>query len=131
MSNTITIQTELSQEDRERIDLLTTLLSSALVDKQDDAGFLGKRMSVPQEVTSPAEPDAPAEDKAPWEGKEEPLPQYTAADVRALVQKLATPAAGKKDAVKKIVNEYAAKVGDIPEDKYPEVMAKLLALQEG
>lgn len=122
MSQTITIHTELAQEDRERIDLLITLLSSAQLDKQDAE-------KAPAAI-APVEPEAPAaqepaEDPAPTEE-----PKYTAADVRALVQKLATPAAGKKDAVKKIVNEYAAKVGDIPEDKYPEVMAKLQALQE-
>ena len=55
---------------------------------------------------------------------------YTKADVQALVMKLAAPGTGKKDAVKAIVNEYAKKISDIPEEKLNEVMAKLNQLAE-
>ena len=55
---------------------------------------------------------------------------YTKADVQALVMKLAAPGTGKKDAVKAIVNEYAKKISDIPEEKLNEVMTKLNKLAE-
>lgn len=57
-------------------------------------------------------------------------PIYKKEDVQALVLKLAAPNTGKKDAVKAIVNEYAKKVSDIPEEKLNEVMAKLQKLAE-
>lgn len=127
--NTITI--ELCADDRARIDRLTEALLANTI----------KAMEAPAlaEAPAPAEPvqlelvteEKPVEDAAPWEGPEEPeLPKYTADDVRAKVQKLASPAMGKRDAVKKIVEEYAPSVRLIPEDKYPEVMAKLTALEE-
>jgi hypothetical protein len=53
---------------------------------------------------------------------------YTKDDVQALVLKLAAPDTGKKAAAKAIVNEYAKKVSDIPEEKLNEVMAKLQKL---
>ena len=62
--------------------------------------------------------------------KVEPEVNYTKADVQALVMKLAAPGTGKKDAVKAIVNEYAKKISDIPEEKLNEVMAKLNQLAE-
>ena len=55
---------------------------------------------------------------------------YTKADVQALVMKLAAPGTGKKEAVKTIVNEYAKKISDIPEEKLNEVMTKLNQLVE-
>lgn len=129
MSQTITIHTELAQEDRERIDLLIELLSVAHLDKEDAAKKQAPAPA-PVEPEAPAAPaEEPAEDPAPAE--EEPQPQYTADDVRALAQRLLAPATGKRDATKKIVNEYAAKVGDIPADKYAEVMTRLQALLEG
>lgn len=64
-------------------------------------------------------------DQAPTE-----VANYTKADVQALVLKLAAPNTGKKGAVKAIVNEYAKKVSDIPEEKLNEVMAKLNQLAE-
>ena len=36
-----------------------------------------------------------------------------------------------KDAVRQIVTEYGRNVSAIPADKYPEVMDRLNALQEG
>lgn len=126
----ITILAELAHEDRERMDLLIELLSCAHLDKEDAAKKEQAPAPVePEAPTAPAE--EPAEDPAPWEGKEESQPQYTADDVRALVQRLVSPATGKRDATRKIVNEYAAKVGDIPADKYAEVMTRLQALLEG
>lgn len=64
------------------------------------------------------------------EPEAQPEVNYTKDDVQALVLKLAAPNTGKKDAVKAIVNEYAKKVSDIPEEKLNEVMAKLQKLAE-
>jgi predicted AAA+ superfamily ATPase len=132
MSNRITI--ELCEEDRQRLDLIASLLTVGIekhVGKQD----------VPQqaEKTEKVEPvnEHPVDDVSPHVAPEpavEPEPvaeaNYTKADVQALVLKLAAPGTGKKDAVKAIVNEYAKKVSDIPEEKLNEVMAKLQKLAE-
>lgn len=69
------------------------------------------------------EPEQPAEPEAP---------KYTKADVQALVQKLAAPTSPehKRTGAKNIVKSYGAKVSDIPEDKYAEVMDKLTALDK-
>lgn len=93
--------------------------------------------------SSTPETTHPVEDAAPW-GDPEPVeqaqeaqpkpepeePKYTLDDVRALVQKLAAPTspAHKRTGAKNIVKSYAAKVSDIPEDKFHEVMDKLTAL---
>ena len=120
-----TITIELCQEDRERLDKILAALEN-----------LGQPMQV-NELTGaiePAEPTEPAPIEAPEgfeEIPEEPAPapapgeapKYTKADIQSRVVKLS--AAGKKDAVRKIVNQYGAKVSDIPEAAYAEVWAKL------
>ena len=58
----------------------------------------------------------------------EELPKYTKDDISALVRKLAAPTSSKREQAKAIVKSYGAKVSDIPEDKYAEVMDKLTAL---
>jgi hypothetical protein len=58
----------------------------------------------------------------------EELPKYTKDDISALVRKLAAPTSAKREQAKAIVKSYGAKVSDIPEDKYAEVMDKLTAL---
>ena len=73
--------------------------------------------------------DAPKAE-APDPAEQPEQVNYTKADVQALVMKLAAPGTGKKDAVKAIVNEYAKKISDIPEEKLNEVMAKLNKLAE-
>lgn len=124
--NNFNITVELCAEDRARLDSILDALRT-----QTPALHL---VEEPKEEPKPVEPQPehadPVEEKAPWDGPEEPAPKYTADDVRAKVQKLAAPAAGKRNAVKKIVEEYAPSVSLIPEDKYPEVMAKLTALEE-
>lgn len=59
-------------------------------------------------------------------------PEYTKADVQALVQKLAAPTSPehKRTGARAIVKSYGAKVSDIPADKYAEVMDKLTALDK-
>lgn len=85
----------------------------------------------PAETAQPT-PAAPAEEK-PTENKPEPekpaeaAPAPTEDDLRSLVQKLI--AAGKRDAAKAIVQKYAARVGDVPEDKRAEAIDQLHALE--
>lgn len=139
--NTITI--ELCAEDRARLDGILEALKGYALPADTIDTIKAMEAPTPVEAPKPAEPvqlklvteekpveEKPVEDAAPWEGPEEPAPKYTADDVRAKVQKLASPTMGKRDAVKKIVEEYAPSVRLIPEDKYPEVMAKLTALEE-
>jgi hypothetical protein len=132
MSNRITI--ELCEEDRQRLDLIASLLTVGI------EKHVGKR-DVPQqaEKTEKDEPvnEHPVDEVSPHVVPEpvvEPEPvaeaNYTKADVQTLVLKLAAPGTGKKDAVKAIVNEYAKKVSDIPEEKLNEVMTKLQKLAE-
>lgn len=85
----------------------------------------------PAEETTPEnntpEPEKPAESRTEPSGE----PQYTKADVQSRVVALCADPEHKK-AVKRIITEYAPKVSEIPEDKYPEVIAKLeLLAMEG
>lgn len=97
--------------------------------------------TAPHETTHPVEDAAPWGDPEPVQGGAEIMPEpapgakkekvkYTLDDVRALVQKLAAPTspAHKRTGAKNIVKSYAAKVSDIPADKFQEVMDKLTAL---
>ena len=137
MSNHITI--ELCKEDRKRLDEVVGLLGLLVSDKYDRktalAAFDNCVEQAPvnehpvDEVSPHAVPD-PAEQPEPVAEPEVAEANYTKADVQALVLKLAAPGTGKKDAVKAIVNEYAKKVSDIPEEKLNEVMAKLNQLAE-
>lgn len=76
-----------------------------------------------EEVSAAVEPEPAAEPEQP---------KYTKPDVLALVQKLAAPTSPehKRTGAKAIVKAYGAKVSDIPEDKYAEVMDKLTALDK-
>ena len=132
MSNHITI--ELCQEDRERLDLL----SSAII----SLGDLLLKGQVPAAAAQPAEKveevhEHPIDAVSPH-GEPEPVaqpepepeqPKYTKEDVLAKVQSLAGPNNPKREAAKAIVKIYGAKVSDIPADKYAEVMAKLAELE--
>lgn len=106
-----TVVFALSEEDRDIINELTELLKRFELTEEEKKEVFFKT------------PDPEPEQSEP--------PKYTAAEIQAKVQKLAAPATGKRDAVKQIVNAYASRVSEIPEDKYPEVMEKLTALEEG
>lgn len=140
MSNTITI--ELCAEDRKRIDELIAF-AGLIASEQKNRG----PVITPEAATAPQEaPEQPAPeinhpaDILPPHGEPEPaaapepiaepeLPKYTKDDIQAKVRKLAAPGSSKRLEAKAIVQEYAAKVSDIPEDKYTEVMMKLIALE--
>ena len=146
MSNTITI--ELCAEDRARLDRILAALEGApsemrrFQSTEEMAEFAKRayeeRAEAAQEAPAAPEAEAPKDDKPEPEAPaqpdpapaEEPVKKYTRAEVQALVQKLAAPAAGKREAVKAIVNEYAPRVGLIPEEKFGEVMERLTALEK-
>lgn len=96
--------------------------------------------ATPHENTHPVEDPAPWGDPEPVEPHEpapapEPAPEahtYTKDDVQALVRKLAAPSSPdhKRTGAREIVKSYGTNVSAIPEDKYPEVMAKLTALDK-
>lgn len=110
-----TVVFALSEEDRERIDLLIeTMKRLDLTEEQKKEVFF--KTPDPEPTPEPEQPEPP---------------KYTAAEIQAKVQKLAAPATGKRDAVKQIVNAYASRVSEIPEEQYAEVMARLTALEEG
>lgn len=114
MSNTITI--ELCAEDRARLDSIL----DALTNQASPNACTG----LPEVKT-----EAP---EVKTEVKEEPKevkPQITLRDIQTRVQKLAAPSTGKFDQVKDIVKRFAPKVGQIPEDKFGEVMALLDELE--
>lgn len=79
----------------------------------------------PEKVVEPEQPAAPA----PVAAQPEEKPSVTIDQIRKEV--VALSATGKKDAVREIITSYGRNVSAIPADKYPEVMDKLTALQEG
>lgn len=96
--------------------------------------------TAPAPAQEPATPDAghPADQVSPHGQpgpvtEPEPTPEaakWTKEDLQAKVQALAAPGTGKREKVRAIVKSYAEKVGDIPADKYAEVMDKLIALEQ-
>lgn len=62
---------------------------------------------------------------------EEVKPTVTIDQIRKKVVQLSAAGAETKDAVRTIITEYGRNVSAIPADKYPEVMDRLNALQEG
>ena len=128
MNNHITIQ--LCAEDRQRIDELIAfagLIASEMKSKEPI-----NTTNPDLKVVAPAE-EHPVDAVAPH-GDPEPVVTekvytVTKADIMAKVQALAAPNNPKREQAKAIVKSYGAKVSDIPEDKYDEVMAKLVELE--
>lgn len=139
--NKITI--ELCAEDRARIDRLTAAMETRT--QQVEEYLAGNYEPRKPEETTPTEPknepekaepgetnEHPAEQEPmPW-GEPEPVqeaeaPTVTAQELQKKVVDLC--AKGMKDKVRAIVNAYAAKVSDIPEDKRGEVYEQLTALE--
>lgn len=79
--------------------------------------------------------DHPAAEDLPWETAapaEEAKPTITQDQLQQKVMQLAAANNGAMKAkVREIVNAYAKKVSDIPEDKRAEVWVKLTALEKG
>ena len=111
MTNLITF--EFCAEDRARLDRLADMFAQL------------KPYQSPE--TEEVNPPAVSEESEPA-----PEPRkYTASEIQLTVQRLASPATGKRDAVRQIVKEYADRVSEIPEAKFAEVMDRLTALEEG
>lgn len=139
MSNHITI--ELCKEDRQRLDEVIGFLGLIVgqkYSKQEALAVLEQPKKLEtvnehpvDEVSPHVVPEPDPDQLSSFDQAPEPeAPSYKKEDVQALVLKLAAPNTGKKDAVKAIVNEYAKKVSDIPEEKLNEVMARLQKLAE-
>lgn len=123
MSNTVTI--ELCAEDRARLDRILAALErsipnamTGLPEKQPEPEFLFGKVH------------APAQEEPAEKPKQEDKPTITLAALQALVQELAAPGTGKFERVKKIVKQYAPKVGLIPEKDWETCHAELLALKK-
>lgn len=113
MPNDIKVTLELCAEDRARLDKIIDSLSEM---------FISEAVEVtPADVAEEVKP----------EPVEEEEPTVTLDEVRLLVQKLATPSSGHRDAVRTIVMRYAKSVSDIPVDKLAEVHAELVKLSKG
>lgn len=130
MSNAITVNVELGPESKA---LLNQLLE-ALTQKPT-----GCHCHPGTEAPAEVAPPQPASNEPPEvvdESSEPEVPTYTREDIQALVQTLAGPKStenpygGKRAATRAIVKKYAEKVGNIPEDKFAEVMEQLLELKE-
>jgi hypothetical protein len=135
MSNHITI--ELCAEDRQRIDeliafagLITSELKSHRPLQLQSIDENGIRFGTaaeehPVDAVAPHGEPEPVADPEPAEK----VYKVTKADIMAKVQALAAPNNPKREQAKAIVKSYGAKVSDIPEDKYDEVMDKLVELE--
>ena len=134
--NTIII--ELCQEDRQRLDTIINLLGDLKPNCHKCVEAATANMAEGLKVVSPAAAPAPAPEHPvdevsphaqPEPAAEPAKPKYTKEDILAKVQSLAKPGSQNRAEAKAIVNDYGAKVSDIPEDKYDEVMARLTALE--
>lgn len=126
MSNHITI--ELCAEDRQRIDELIAfagLIASEMKSNKPGLRIVQTAEEHPVDAVAPHGEPEPVADPEPAEK----VYQVTKADIMAKVQALAAPNNPKREQAKAIVKSYGAKVSDIPEDKYSEVMDKLVELE--
>ena len=126
MSNHITI--ELCKEDRQRIDELIAFAGLIVSEmKRNHAPIAAPAEEHPVDAVAPhGEPEPVAE---PEVAPAEKVYKVTKADIMAKVQALAAPNNPKREQAKAIVKSYGAKVSDIPEELYDEVMDKLVELE--
>lgn len=127
MSNAITVNVELGPESKALLNQLLEALTQKPTGCHCHSG-----------TEAPATPQ-PASNEPPEvvdESSEPEVSTYTREDIQALVQTLAGPKStenpygGKRAETRAIVKKYAEKVGNIPEDKFAEVMEQLLELKE-
>lgn len=88
--------------------------------------------SVP--TPEPVQAEKPEPKPEPMPEPEQPEPEQpivTIDQIRKMVVTLSAKGQEKKDAVRDIITAYGRNVSAVPQDKYPEVLAKLTALQEG
>lgn len=146
MSNAITVTVELGPESQAKLDKILAALEGLRPNchscTETALRVMGENMKASREA-EPAEttntvgaavPETahPVDEVSPHgapEPAEQPeTPKYTKADILSMVQKLAAPSSPKREQAKAIIKSYGAKVSDVPEDKYPEVMDKLTKL---
>lgn len=154
MSNNITLTVELGPESQAKLDKILEALEGVghhdckscvntamqamgenlkIVTGQEPAEATNAAETAAPETGHPVDEVSPHGDAEPAAVPEQPeAPWYTKADVQALVQKLAAPTSPehKRTGAKAIVKSYGAKVSDIPEEMYAEVMDKLTALDK-
>ena len=140
MSN-INVTLEFHPDDRKRLDeligfipfLVDGLQKLAAQPTQNTTNEPTPAREETPKTEHPADAVSPHGDPEPVEEPAKPeAPKYTKADIQARVQKLAAPTMpdSKRQGAKAIVKSYGAKVSDIPEEKYPEVMARLDELEK-
>jgi hypothetical protein len=130
MSNHITI--ELCAEDRQRIDELIAfagLIASEMKSRKESAGMISPQSDNRDTWEHPIDAVAPHGEPVADPEPAEKVYKITKDDIMAKVQSLAAPNNPKREQAKAIVKSYGAKVSDIPEDKYTEVMDKLVELE--
>ena len=143
---------ELCEEDRARIDSLIekagelisllppriTVDSAPIIKEHDDtvktAAEPTPKATEEDTVAHVAEEEKvvePTEKEEVTEAKKTASPSVTLDEIQKKVIQLCAGFGGtKKAAVREIVNAYAPKVSDLPEDKWDEVWQKLTALEE-
>lgn len=128
--NNINVTIELCAEDRARLDnILEALRGTAPANKKKPAA--AKAIEAAPEPAAPVMPE-PQEEPAPQEQPKaetpaEPVPEVTAAELQSKVVKLV--GAGKKDAARAVIQEYAPNVSSVPAEKRAEVLERLNALE--
>lgn len=152
--NNINITIELCAEDRARLDRLTAALEHKACDacvapaptgtelNQNSAEVTAKasdHAEPPKNAVEEAEPSTltttPSEEETPKEEEIAPAeetiePTVTLEEIQQKVVQLAAANNGaKKVKVREIVNAYAKRVSDLPEDKWTEIWEKLVALE--
>ena len=127
MNNTINMTVELCAEDRARLDKILEALSGRQTGQPVVAPAPEPIQEQRAELEKTPEPETPAEvtEDLPMG---EPIEEVKPEDILSLVQKLAAPSVGKREACKAIIKKYADNVSSIPADKRREVMDQLLDL---
>lgn len=131
--NNINITTELCAEDRARLDRLTAALEglTAVIGSVGTPYAVNNVSNVVEapKAEASAEPEAaPEEAGAPAaEPEVKEVPEHTQAELQQKVISLVS--GGKKDEVKKIIEQYAPRVSAIPAEKINEVWDTLTALE--
>ena len=132
--NLITI--ELCTEDRERLDRLATALevrtaslnghvAEGIVRRMKEEAIPEVAKTLTQETETPA-PNTPTKEENPKEANSVTLEQIQ----QKVVQLAAGFGGAKKAAVREVVNAYAKKVSDLPENTWEDVWNKLIALEK-
>lgn len=107
---------------------LAETLANAKAATEAPKNAAGEAEAEPPATTQPNEEEPTAE--APTPSAEPVAPTVTLEQIQQKVVQLAAGFGGsKKAAVREIINAYAKRVSDLPEDKWAEVWDKLTALE--